>query len=169
MENKSVALQRNETERNRSNKIMSEIVTTQNVLKNKFKQVLANRMEHENNLNRAMEPLRASIKGTETHEGGDSLRNLSVLKNTASQLRLATKSYLKTRPTSTTTMKKLADSENEHIKKNKNIIHNNNNINPNELCDRLRFLLTSQNAGNVNHVEEINTILAALHDLDIIV
>lgn len=160
MKNKSVA------ERKRSNEIMSELVSTQHVLKNKFKQALANRLNHENNLNQAMEPLRASIKETETQDRDDSLRNLSILKNTASQLRLATKSYLKqtmeSRPIPTM---KLADDENVRILYNDNI-HNNN---PNELCDRLRLLIATQNTENANHVEEIKTILAKLHDLDLLV
>lgn len=42
-------------------------------------------------------------------------------------------------------------------------------IDPNELCNQLRLLLTAQNAGNANHTEEINTIIAKLHELEILI
>lgn len=40
---------------------------------------------------------------------------------------------------------------------------------PNELCDRLRLLTSSKNAGNTNHDQEINSIIEELRERDIIV
>lgn len=39
---------------------------------------------------------------------------------------------------------------------------------PNELCDRLKLLVSSQIAGNSNHNQEINSILEELHERNII-
>lgn len=39
---------------------------------------------------------------------------------------------------------------------------------PNELCDRLRLLIASRAAGNSNHIQEINSIISELRELDII-
>lgn len=39
---------------------------------------------------------------------------------------------------------------------------------PNELCERLRLLLASRAAGNTNHSQEINSIIAELRELGII-
>lgn len=39
---------------------------------------------------------------------------------------------------------------------------------PNELCDRLKLLYSSQNAGNSNHSQEINSIVEELHERGII-
>lgn len=36
---------------------------------------------------------------------------------------------------------------------------------PNELCDRLRLLVSSRMAGNTNHMQEINSIIEELHEL----
>lgn len=36
--------------------------------------------------------------------------------------------------------------------------------NPNELCDRLRFLIASRAAGNTNHAQEINSLIAELRE-----
>lgn len=40
---------------------------------------------------------------------------------------------------------------------------------PNELCDRLRLLVSSRMAGNTNHMQEINSIVEELRELDCIV
>lgn len=40
---------------------------------------------------------------------------------------------------------------------------------PNELCDRLRLLISSRMAGNTNHMQEINSIIEELRELDYIV
>lgn len=39
---------------------------------------------------------------------------------------------------------------------------------PNELCDRLRLLVSSRMAGNTNHMQEINSIIEELRELDYI-
>lgn len=40
---------------------------------------------------------------------------------------------------------------------------------PNELCDRLRLLVSSKSAGNTNHDQEINSIIEELRERDIVV
>lgn len=40
--------------------------------------------------------------------------------------------------------------------------------NPNELCDRLRLLVSSRSAGNTNHSQEINSIIEELRELELI-
>lgn len=168
---KSIALREKKTSGDRSNEIKLKIAATQNVMKNKFEKAYTNRVEHEYNLNQAIEPLRAlsspttTINESDSPNEDDSLRKLTKSKNIASQLRLATKSYsnlaIKSRPMATTsaltttTPTKNSDSD---------IIHNYYSYNPNALCDRLR-----QIANNANQIEEINNIIAQLRDLDIIV
>lgn len=164
--------------KNRTNAIIAKLAATQNVMKNKFEKAYTNRIEHETKLDQAIEPLKAmsstaSMNKTESESPKKdvSLRNLSESKNIAQQLRLATKSYsnhaMNSRPIATSTTK-IADSANVEKKpENDNIIRNYSD-NPNELCDRLRLLLTSQLVG-VNQIEEINTIISKLHDLDILI
>lgn len=41
--------------------------------------------------------------------------------------------------------------------------------NPNELCERLRLLISSKSAGNTNHDQEINSIIEELRELHVIV
>lgn len=51
---------------------------------------------------------------------------------------------------------------------------NNSNViyeyfdDPNELCDRLRLLVSSKLAGNTNHKQEINSIVQELRELGLI-
>lgn len=49
-----------------------------------------------------------------------------------------------------------------------NITHNNPN-NPNELCDKLRLLLSTMIDGDVKHREEMNAIVTRLRELNILV
>lgn len=39
---------------------------------------------------------------------------------------------------------------------------------PNELCDRLKLLISSKASGNTNHQREINSIIEELRENDII-
>lgn len=173
---KDTTLQENKTEGNRSNEIMLKLLATQNVMKNKFKNAYANRLEREYNLNQSIKPLitsslpLSSINDSESTEKNDSLRNLSKIKNVAQQLRLATKSYsnhviaIKPRPMIAKTRTKIDDKKN-------NIENNIHNCfdDPNKLCNRIRFLISSQNDGYTNNVEEINDIITKLRKLEIIV
>lgn len=40
---------------------------------------------------------------------------------------------------------------------------------PNELCERLRLLVSSRKAGNTNHMQEINSIIEELRELEYII
>lgn len=57
--------------------------------------------------------------------------------------------------------------EKEFIPYNSNIVYEYYD-DPNELCDRLRLLIASKQAGNSNHDQEINSILEELRDNNII-
>lgn len=167
-----------EIEGNKSNEVISKLIATQNVLKNKFRNAHANRIEHENNINQSLNPLQ--INESKSTVESDSLRNLSKTNKNTQQFRLAAKSYsnhanvIKSQPmtivaSTATTKSQSHESENVRKKPEKsNCVHL---LDPNELCDRLRSLLTTPItiADNANRVEEINAIIAQLRDLDILV
>lgn len=44
----------------------------------------------------------------------------------------------------------------------------NSSVDLNDLCKRLRLLISTQIASKVDHTEEINTIITKLHDLEIL-
>lgn len=111
-------------EKNVSNEIKMKLATTRNVIRNKFSKAHANRLENENNLNQAMQPLLAESSNDATSQ---SIANQSQSMSRA------------------------------------NVI-----VNPNELCERLKILL-SMDASDVKHSEEINTIIAKLRELEILV
>lgn len=184
LEKNKTKMNQEKTEGNRSNEIMSKLLDTQNVMKNKFEKAYINRLEREHNINEAMQPLLitssnedtspSSINETDSQQES-SLRNLAISKNKTSQLRLATKSYsncaIKSQPMST---KKFVDIINNEKDLENSTCKNVNNIhksidNPNELCARLRVLLPSLIIGEVKHVEEIKAIIIKLHELEILV
>lgn len=161
---------------NKTNAKRSKLSATQIIMKKKFEKAYANRIKHENNLSQTIEPLKAKSftssmneSKTDTQEEDASLRNLSESKNTAQQLRLAKKSYsnhaIESRPATTT---KLINSTNVIEMPENSALYNDNNS-PNELCERLRLLMTSEIAGHAHQIEEINTIISRLHDLDVLV
>lgn len=170
-------------EENKSNEIISKLISTQHVMRNKFKNAYANRLEGEHNLNQSLEPLiissPTSINESKSMIASVSLRNISKTKNNAPQLRLATKSYpkhsvvIKSQPM-TTALTESAYSENveksiPYINIEKNANNNNNCLKkPNALRDRLRLLLSTQIAGNSIQVEEINIIITQLRELNIL-
>lgn len=155
---KSGSLQVKKMEKTRSNEIISKIAATQNVIKNKFSKAIANRLEHEKNLNQTMQPLLTtssdgvtSLKNESESLHDNSLRNLSNNnKNKTHQFRLATKSYL------------------NHAMQPRPMITAKHDDNANELCDRLRLLLTSMIPGDVEQAEEINAIIMKLRRQGII-
>lgn len=137
----------------------SKLTTTQNIIRNKFKQAYTNRVEHEYDVNRALKPLTTSPLSTttttktadlETEKKDSSLRDLSKTTNDTPQLRLSNKSY------------SIHAIKSQSIETNKE-----KNRDPNELCNNLRMLLSS--AGDLNSMQMINAILEELHDLEIIV
>lgn len=65
-------------------------------------------------------------------------------------------------------MKRGKGLEKKFIPYNENIVYEYYD-DPNELCDRLRLLISSKSAGNSNHDQEINSIIEELRELDIIV
>lgn len=147
------------TERNK-NKIMSKLSATQNALKKKFDEAYTNRLEHENNLNESLNKITTPLPTIES-ETHSSLRRLSESKNKTQQLRLATKSYSnhtkKTRPEA------LGSSNLKNVNNIPNSIDD-----PNELCDKLRLVLSSLNAGDAKNVEEINAIIMRLRKSEVV-
>lgn len=167
--------EKNIYKRSKTNAIMSKLAATQNIMKKKFEKAYANRIKHENSLSQAIAPLKAKSfthsmneSKTETKEEDDSLRKLSQLENTAQQLRLARKSYLnhsmKSRPM--TTRKLINSTDVSELAENS--ASYNNKDNPNELCERLRLLLSLEIEGHAHQIEEINTIISRLHELSVL-
>lgn len=127
----------------------TELSATRNIIKNKFSKAFANRLEDENNMNQAMQPL------------------LKESLNNALSLSIAKQS----RPMTT-----IKADDSKYIKKNQETsvlyIKNAKIIrksfdNPNELCDRLRTLLSSSmTADAISHEE--NAIIAKLRELEIL-
>lgn len=54
-------------------------------------------------------------------------------------------------------------------KNSKEVGNEKKQYNSNELCERLRLLLTSRIVGSVNHTQEINTIISELRELEILI
>lgn len=175
------------TDENKSNEIMLKLIATQNVMKNKFKKAYENRLEREYNLNNAMQPLliASSIEDTSSSiinenesQQESSLQNHSDSVNKTHQLSLSAKSYSnyakKSRPATVNLVdiKNIETDLENSTGKNVNIIHNLID-NPNELCARLRVLLSSLFVDDVKHVEEhveeMKTIINKLHELEILV
>lgn len=138
---KSAALQEKKERITTSNVNMKQINYVQNVIRNKFKKACRNRLEHEYNANRAMKPLTATTM---------------LIKNDS--------------PSRENIVSRQSDAKH---KINSRIISKNDEkmhaLNPNALCDKLRFLLQSQFTGNSQHTHEINSLFAELREQNIIV
>lgn len=134
----------------------SKLTATQNILRNKFEKAYTNRVEHEDNVNRALNPLTATSSSItdnlESENNNFSLHDLSKTTNDTPQLRLSTKSY-----------------SNNGI--NSQLIETikEKHCDPNALCDELRTQISSLLAGEMNCIHIINNILEELRDLQIIV
>lgn len=162
---------------NTSKDSMSKLISMQKVMKKKFEKAYANRLNHETNVNKAIEPLVALSSSTPIKNEHDSLketvshRNLS--EDNTQQSHLAAKSYSNAtvnaqRMSTKNVTTKITDCENECKKvKNINIIHNDFD-NANELCDKLRLLLTQPITDKVNQTVEVNKIIRKLRDLNVI-
>lgn len=138
-------------EETKSNEFTAKLIATQDMMKDKFKKAYANRLEREQNIHQSMRPLATSTKINNSEnpepEQSDSLRSLSKTKNTNDQLRFTNKSY-----STHADVKKLDDYFDDS--------------DPNQLCIRLRLLIT---AGHMNNMKKINRIISKLHELDVLV
>lgn len=119
-------------EKNMSNEIKMKMITVQKIIKNKFKEAYANRIEHENNQLMHPTPMDSS--------------NDAISQSIAKQSRPMTSSKTK-------------------VDDSKNYKSSNN---ANELCNRLRILL-SMTASEPKDNEEMNAIIIKLHELEILV
>lgn len=150
---KSTTLQEKIEQESRSNVNTMKLSVTQNVIRNKFKTAYMHRLEDEHNVNQAMKPLTvdptittSSIKNEmETNENDFPIQNQSE--------------------TITTTNWNAAKINSKQPFKLKLV--ETNNI-PNELCNRLREILTSTNVDSTNHSEEISQIIKKLRNLEIL-
>lgn len=138
-------------EENVSNEIKIKLAATQDVIKNKFSKAYANRIDGENNLNHVMQPL---LMG--------STNDATSLSNTKQSQPMTTKR----KDADSKICKNNPDTSIPFIKNEKTIHISNDN--PNELCDRLRMLLTLF-TNDVKHAEEINSIINKLRELEILV
>lgn len=135
-----------------SNANLLKTFDTQNIIRNKFKKACTNRLERENDANQAMRPL------TEISTLAPLSNDLEYKDNEFSSHNSSKSQIIKAihQPRLAANKSRSArEKEKEH--------------DPNELCNRLRLLVTAQIAGNVNKMQEINSIIAELRDLGIIV
>lgn len=137
-------------EKNESNEITTKLAATQKAIKNKFSRACAIRLENENNLNHAMQPhqMKTSIEAT-------------------------SQAFTKEHESTPTTKfvdgsvhKKDQETSIQYIENGNNTRKSFNN--PNELCERLRILLSTMFEGDVNYVEEINAIIMKLREQEIL-
>lgn len=142
-----------------------KLSATQRIIKNKFRKAHAIRLEHENEVNRAMKSLATTSSTTTTtplqNKRGDSQEGILSHQYDLSNAEKYPSMHL--------------------VTKNYSIHSNNSNINKlnaddatisnaNELCENLRMLIPSliSDAGAANGRQSINEILSQLRDLDII-
>lgn len=127
-----------------------KLTATQNVIRNKFKRAYSNRLEHEHDVSQAIKPITTTDE-LESKEDEISLQYLpeaSSKPGTQHTAKNISKQPLKFR---------LIGSSEEKQQ------------NPNGLCERLRYLLSLQIRGNMNHTWEINSIINELHKQKIII
>lgn len=125
-----------------------KLSATRNIIRNKFEKAYANRIEREKDVNLAMKPLTAAHSSAPASSTGKldiRKEDLSVrhrVKSPSKQSKQHQSLSAKTRHT------RFTDSNN--------------------LCDRLRLLLTSQLSGNTHHTVGINAIVAKLREQKIL-
>lgn len=129
------------------NEILLKTIDTQDVIRKKFEKACMNRLEREHDVNQAMKPL----------------TEISTLTSTLISDELEPRDI--DFPFQNSSKQQLHSAANKSTKSR--LIRKNHD--PNELCDRLRILLTTQIAGNVNQMQEIQTIIAELRNLEVIV
>lgn len=127
----------------------SKLAAMQNVIRNKFEQACKIRLENENDVNSAMDPLAASLTLSPITNDLEA-KSDDFSKKTINSLptHLAAKSY-----------------SNHSIKTNEQKEND-----PNTLCDILRTLLASppsSNGGDVKRMQQINAILDELRKQEI--
>lgn len=119
---------------------MSKLSATQNVIRNKFKKIHADRLEHEHDVEQTLKPIKADTSSSST----------------------ATK-ITKESPRSQLCLNK---SFSNHSTETRLIKVNND---PNALCDELRKLMLLSSSSHTDNTHAINAILRELRDLDILV
>lgn len=132
----------------------SKINATQKVIRNKFKKAYTNRIEHERDVNRAMNPITLNTNNSESKIKDFSHSNLSKTKISTPQLSMPAKCYLK-HTTKAMSMSNKTNSEKQH--------------DVNALCDILRKQLSTRSAGEKDRMHFMDDILVRLRDLGIIV
>lgn len=123
---------------------MSQLTATQNTIRNKFQKTYTNRLEHEQDVKQSLNSLSASTLPTATES--------PMVTTIASPLTSTTASSLET------TIASLSPA-----------IPLNNHYNPNKLCAKLRLLIDSPVADNLQQKREIRSIIKQLRELKIIV
>lgn len=133
---------------------------TQNVIRNKFKSTYTNRFKNEQDVNQAMKPLIARSSA--------SLSTIDKPKNSDSSTHNLLQSSMSATKTTTKTSNPLQLNSNRVIKLC------SSTFDPNTLCDILRILLSTLPVNSDNHndnrsMQQINSILNELRELEIIV
>lgn len=128
-------------ELNDSNMNTMKLAATQNVLKNKFSKAYANRLEGENNLEEAMQPLLIGILNDET--------SVPLAKHSPPM-----------RSMNVDNREKKSGASIQNIDKFYN--------DPNELCEMLRKKLLKMLEGDVKQADMMYSIIMRLRELEII-
>lgn len=134
-----------------SQKTITKLTAMRKIMRKKFKKAFTNRIENENNVNRAMNLTSSVDLKSENREFP--LHNHSEKTNISPQSHLTPKS--RSNPAI----------ESKTNKNNKKVYHD-----PNSLCNSLRILLAaSLNDTDVKHMQQIKSILSELRKLEIII
>lgn len=170
-------------------RLKAELVKTREVIAKKFLQSQKERIKREREIDETFAPIVKTFTKMMNPSDGDGNQNsdsinVSEYDNTNNMFNgEENEGVAKRKPAS----KKMVGSGNMTAKRRlkrgaggkklleeKSFIPYNSNIvyeyydDPNELCDRMRLLASSQTAGNTNHNQEINSILEELHERGII-
>lgn len=115
-----------------------KLSATRNAIRNKFKKAYTNRIEREEDVNLAMKPLTAAPAAP-------------------------------TQPTTSVLEPQKEDSSPHHHRyRQLKSLPKKTHCDSNELCNKLRFLLTSQLSGNAKHTREIGAIVKKLREQKIV-
>lgn len=167
--------------------LKSELVKTRNVIAKKFRQAQIDRVERERAIGETFAPVLKKItkmvdpnpgSETENTDNNNSLFDDEIAEMSKKQpkkkrsykkkkVQRASNKYTKARDRK----RKIVGSGEFRVKSfipyNSNIVYEYYD-DPNELCNRLRLLMSSQTAGNSNHNQEIHSILEELRERNII-
>lgn len=172
-------------------RLKAELVKTREVIAKKFRQSQNERIKREREIDETFAPAIKTIIKLMNQSDGDDNKNSSIdaaeteyddahvfeldsNDNPLQEEEKQRKKKQRKRPETVAGSGNKAAKRGKTLVEGKSFIPYNSNIvyeyydDPNELCNRLRLLMSSQSAGNNNHNQEINSILEELYERGII-